>query len=69
MEENTSLSFEENLKNKHFLDILKTQEDLKNWVYTYLDIVLPFGHIADGSNGSPGEAIWEAYRVYRDDLY
>ncbi len=63
------LTAEEQIKAKHFLDIFKTKEDLRYWVYNYLDIWLPFGWVDSDSNSSPGDAIWEAYVTYRDDLY
>lgn len=59
----------EELKTKNFLKILDEPDDLKNWVRLYLGIELPFGWIDSDSNGSPGDAIWEAYKTYRDDLY
>lgn len=56
-------------KKEVFLKILQTPEDLKNWVDLFLGIEIPFGHVCEESNSSPGEAIWEAYVTYRDDLY
>ena len=41
--------------------------DLKNWIYTYLDLDLPIGHVDPDSNSSPMEALYEAYAAYRDD--
>ena len=63
------LSIEEQAKQDNFLKVLQTPQELKNWVYVYLDILLPFGTVDDDSNSSPGDAIWDAYCAYRDDVY
>jgi|GEM_PF-2184647 len=67
--EEVPLTEAQELASKYFLDILKTKEDLKNWVYTYLDIILPFGVVESSSNSSVGDAIYAGYEAYRDDMY
>lgn len=53
---------------KAFLVPFETVHDLKNWVYSYLDIDLPIGHIDPDSNSSPAEWMFEAYDTYRKNL-
>lgn len=72
-----SFSSEEIAKREYFLKPLNSAEELKNWIYVYLDIILPFGNISgfteDPSSdiiyASPGEAIWIAYNTYKEDRY
>lgn len=64
-EENKAL--EEEIKKKAFLNILQNKDDLRRWVYIYLGIWLPDGHIDEDSNSSPLEAIWEVYENYRNN--
>lgn len=45
-----------------FLQPIRDKEHLKNWVFYFLDIDLPDGTIYEGSNSSPADAVWEAYR-------
>jgi len=67
----------EDAKKELFLAPLNSKEELRDWVYTFLDITLPFGNVSginedissDIIYGSPGDAIWEAYNTYKQDLY
>jgi hypothetical protein len=52
-----------------FLTKFQSAQQMKDWVLTFFDIDLPMGHINPESNSSPVEAMYEAYRNYRDDLY
>lgn len=68
---------EEELKKRFFLSHLNTVEELKDWIRTYLGLLLPYQNISkyteDPAEGvlfsSPLEAIWEAYDTYKKDLY
>lgn len=68
---------EEKLKRENFLKILTSLEELENWIDVYLDIKIPFTNVSgstidatsDTIHASPGQAIWEAYKTYSEDLY
>jgi intein/homing endonuclease len=51
-----------------FLVKFNSPEMLRAWVHTYLDIDLPIGWIDPDSNSSPVDWMYEAYRIYRDNL-
>jgi len=55
----------EELKKKHFLDVLENAEQLSNWVYTYLGIRLPSDTIDPDSNSNPIDAMWEIYEAVK----
>lgn len=67
----------EELKKAFFLQPLSSEEELRYWISVYLGIDLPFSNVSqytedqvsDVIYASPGQAIWEAYRVYKEDLY
>ena len=74
MDNNESL---EQLKKDLFLKVCETPEELSDWIELYLGIKLPFNNVSGKTTepdpaviySSPGLAIWEGYKTYRDDLY
>ena len=71
------MELEENLKKELFLKPISSVDEMREWIYLYLDIDLPFSNvskytednISDVIYASPGEAIWIAYNTYKEDLY
>lgn len=59
--------FDENLA-KSFLTIFQSKEQLRDWIFTFLDIDFPVGNIDPESNSSPVEWLYEAYCAVRDNL-
>lgn len=55
------------LKKEIILKPLKTAEELRDWVYLFLDIYMPLGHVYKDSNSSPVESMWEIYCAVRDN--
>src|SRR5208337_4460441 len=53
---------------KNFLIKFRSPQQLRNWVFNYLDIDLLMGHIDPDSNSSPVEWMWEAYNTYQLNL-
>lgn len=56
---------EEELKKKHFLDVLENADQLGDWVYAYLGIRLPNDTIDPDSNSNPVDAMWEIYEAVK----
>ncbi|MGH7240944.1 MAG: hypothetical protein ACREGB_01465, partial [Candidatus Saccharimonadales bacterium] len=48
-----------------FLSPIDTPAQMKDWIYTYLGIDLPIGHVDPDSNSSPIEWLFEAYTTIR----
>lgn len=53
---------------KAFLSLFQSPQQMRDWILTFLDIDIPFGHVDPDSNSSPLEAMFAAYVTYRDDL-
>jgi hypothetical protein len=46
----------------------KTQDALKDWIYTYIGLDMPDSHLPDdGSNSSPMEVIWKSFSTYAEN--
>lgn len=60
-----SLEQEEELKKQAFLIKLNSAEELRNWVYTYIGIDLPYDTADSDSNSSPIDAMWEIYNAVK----
>ena len=58
---------DETQKSEDFLKLCESPEELRNWIFTYLDIDLPLGHVDPDSNSSPAEWLYEAYATIRDN--
>lgn len=52
-------------KERNVFTLLNSKEELRNWVFVYLDIEFPMGHIYPGSNSSPIEAMWRIYELIK----
>jgi len=57
----------EQKKFKHILDLLSSPEELRDWVHTYFDLYMPFGHISEEGNSSSVEAMWEIYNAVKNN--
>jgi hypothetical protein len=67
MENKTEELTEEQVKKEDFLRVCSSPKEVWGWIYTYLDIDLPFEHSQDDSTSSPIEAIYEIYSAIRDN--
>ena len=54
-------------KKKAFLTKCHSAQELADWIFSYLDIDLPMGHVDPDSNSSPAEWLYEAYSTIRDN--
>ena len=50
-----------------FLTPIVSAQHMRDWVFNYLEIDFPLGHIDPDSNSSPVEWMWEAYRTYKSN--
>jgi hypothetical protein len=50
-----------------FLIHFTTKEEMRDWIFTYLDIDFPVGSIEPDSNSSPIEWLFDAYCAVRDN--
>jgi len=55
----------EKIKIDTILAPLNSAEELKEWIYLYLDMDMPMGHVYPESNSSPVEAMWEIYNLIK----
>lgn len=51
----------------YMLQPLSSPEQLRDWVYAFLGLYMPMGHIDPDSNSSPVEAMWEIYSAIKDN--
>lgn len=62
------LSLEEK---KHFAELmfkpLNSAQELKDWIWFYFGLDMPFGHVDPDSNSSPVEAMWEIYSTIKQN--
>lgn len=57
----------ENLKKDIILQPLTSAKELRDWVYLFLDLYMPLGHMYKDSNSSSVETMWEIYKAVRDN--
>jgi hypothetical protein len=73
----SEISSEEQFKIDNFLKPLSSIEECEAWIYLYLGLQLPFTNVSEKTEDpeestlfmSPGQAIWECYNTYKEDLY
>jgi hypothetical protein len=57
----------EKKKADEILKPLNSAEELRDWIYVYLDMYMPLHHIEEDSNSSSVEAMWVIYKAARDN--
>ena len=53
----------ENIKSQLILQRLNSAEELRDWMYTYLDIKFPMGTVYPDSTHAPVDAMWRIYEL------
>jgi hypothetical protein len=67
MSDSTQKDAEYAVKKAGFLRKCESAEELRNWVFLYLGVYLPSGHIDADSNSSPVDAMWEIYDAVKNN--
>jgi hypothetical protein len=52
---------------ENIFEHLSSAEDIKNWVYTFLDLELPLEITDPESTSSPLDAIWQVYNTFKNN--
>ena len=57
----------EEIKKRDFFNVIQSQEELRDWIFTYLEIDLPFEHVDQDSTSDALSALYEIYTAVRDN--
>ena len=55
----------EKIKTELVLKTLNNKEELRDWMYTFLDIKFPMGVVYPGSTHGPVDAMWRIYELMK----